>query len=75
MDKQELESKLVVGAKIKLSDGEIVTLVDGVFEYDNGLYTDEQHAPSVWDEKRREYDSIYHLFGNDLEDFDAEFVS
>jgi hypothetical protein len=46
-----------------------IALVEGVFDYENGLYTETQTAPSLWDEKRKEFDSIYHLFGNDLEDF------
>lgn len=82
----ELESKLVVGTKIKfgkkfaelfgLEEGEIIELVEGSFEYDNGLYTENQTAPSVWDENLKDFYSIYHLFGNDLEDFmDCEIVS
>ena len=79
MDKQELESKLIVGAKIKIgknysviygfNEGDIITLVEGYFDYDNGLYTETQTAPSVWDESQKDFDSIYHLFGNDLENF------
>lgn len=79
MTTEELEEKLVVGAKIKIgkiyakehfcTEGEILELVEGHFEYDNGLYTEDQTAPAVWDEKRKDFDSIYHLFGNDLEDF------
>jgi len=83
--KKELEKKLVVGAKIKIgriyakehycTEGEIIELVEGSFEYDNGLYTEQQTAPSVWDEKQKDFDSIYHLFGNDLENFlDCEIV-
>jgi len=81
----ELELKLVVGTKIKygkeyaefsgVKEGEIIELVEGSFEYDNGLYTENQTAPSVWDENQKDFDSIYHLFGNDLEDFkDCEIV-
>lgn len=75
-----LEEKLIVGTKIKLgieycsdkewlNPGDIITLINGYFEYDNGLYTETQTSPSVLDEKAGEFDSIYHLFGNDLEDF------
>ncbi len=81
----ELESKLVVGTKIKygkqyaefagVNEGEVIELVEGSFEYDNWLYTENQTAPSIWDESQKDFDSIYHLFGNDLEDFmDCEIV-
>lgn len=76
----KLEEKLVVGAKIRIGkkyaekhfcqEGEIIELVEGYFEYDNGLYVEDQTAPSVWDEGRKDFSSIYHLFGNDLEDFE-----
>lgn len=80
-----LAEALVVGAKIKigkqyadkvggLDKGEIITLVEGHFEYDNGLYTEDQTAPAIWNGD--DFDSIYHLFGNNLEDFmDCEVVS
>jgi hypothetical protein len=81
-----LKSKLVVGAQIKLGAdycknrackaGDIITLVEGTFEYDNGLYDEYTSCPAVWDERTKEFDSIYHLFGNELEDFaDCEIVS
>ena len=84
--KKDLEEKLVVGTKIKIgriyakehycTEGEIIELVEGSFDYDNGLYTEQQTAPSVWDEKQKDFDSIYHLFGNDLENFlDCEIVN
>ncbi len=83
--KTELEQKLVVGTKIKFGEkfaeengyksGDIIELVDGTFEHDNGLYTEWQHSPSIWNEEQKEFDSIYHLFGNDLEDFmDCEII-
>jgi len=85
MADKELEQKLIVGSKIKIGEkysawngfrqGEIITLVQGEFEYENGLYTEAQCAPSIWCEDRSEFDSIYHLFGNDLEEFqDCEVV-
>lgn len=77
--KDELEKLLVVGAKIKVGkkyaeenscvEGEIFELVEGHFEYDNGLYTEDQTAPSIWEEISKEFNSIYHLFGNNLENF------
>ncbi len=85
--KAKLESRLVVGTKIKLGKkycagrgglvaGQVITLVEGEFEYDNGLFTSSQSAPSVWCEKQKDFDSIYHLFGNDLEDFeDCEILN
>lgn len=84
---QDLEDKLVVGTKIKIGakfsqevcgfkEGEIIELVNGSFEEDNGLYTTMVDCPSVWDENVKDFDSIYHLFGNDLEDFlDCEIIS
>lgn len=50
-------------------------MVEGHFEYDNGLYTEDQTAPSWWDAEEEDFESIYHLFGNKLEDFmDCEVV-
>jgi hypothetical protein len=85
MATEELEEKLIVGAKIKLgkiyadehfsTEGEIIELIEGHFEYDNGLYTEDQTAPAIWDEKQKDFNSIYHLFGNDLEYFaDCEIL-
>lgn len=77
---KNLEVKLTVGTRIKLGEkycdgrslmpGEIITLVKGEFEFENGLYTEIQTAPAIWNEEQKEFDSIYHLFGNDLECFD-----
>jgi hypothetical protein len=75
-----LHDKLIVGAKIKIGkeyvehcgpfkEGEVITLVDGVFECENGLFTTTEIAPSIWDEQSKDFDSIYHLFGNHLEYF------
>ena len=79
MTKEQFEEKLVVGTKIKIGrkyadeqgfeEGEIITLIEGEFENDNGLYTNMEYAPSVWNEYGEEFDSIYHLFGNDFENF------
>ena len=81
LEREELEKLLVVGAKVKIglnycnnrisfTPGEIITLVEGEFDYENGLYTETQTAPSIWDEQSKDFESIYHLFGNDLEDFE-----
>lgn len=77
--KEELEEKLIVGTKIQIGkkyseqygfkEGEIIELMEGYFERDNGLFTVEETAPSVWCKKQKDFDSIYHLFGNDLENF------
>ncbi len=84
---KSLESLLVVGAKIKigklyseqfefLEAGQVIELVEGHFEHDNGLYIEDQTAPSWWDAENEDFDSIYHLFGNDLESFmDCEVIS
>lgn len=78
---------LQVGDKIKIGKkyskhcngvfkpGEIIILITGEFDYENGLYNETQYAPSIWDEDQQDYESIYHLFGNDLEDFmDCEVI-
>ena len=58
------------------TEGEIIELIEGHFEHDNGLYTEDQTAPSIWDEKQKDFESIYHLFGNEFENFlDCEVVS
>lgn len=52
-----------------------VKLTPQYFEYDNGLYTSEQECPGIYDKENQEANSIYHLFGNDLEDFmDCELI-
>lgn len=83
--KEYFEENLIVGAKIKIGleysinhgfeEGEIITLVNGSFEYDNGLYTVIEDAPAVWCETQKDFDSIYHLFGNEFEYFlDCEIL-
>lgn len=84
--KKNIEPLLVVGAQIKIGrryakevggfkPGEVITLIEGYFERDNGLYTVTETAPSIWDEGSRDFDSIYHLFGNDLENrYDCKIV-
>jgi len=72
-----MKTELKVGTKIKIgkkyskehgfNEGEIITLVNGSFEHYNGLYTENQDCPSIWDEGSNEFDSIYHLFGNHFE--------
>ena len=79
MSKEELEEKLIVGAKIRFGkeyakfynskEGEIITLVEGEFEIYNGLYTTTENCPAIWCERQKDFDSIYHLFGNELENF------
>ena len=82
---KELERRLVVGAKIKLGkqycarapedSGTVITLVNGEFDYDNGLYSEIQTAPAIWNDEQREFNSIYHLFDNELDGFlDCEIV-
>lgn len=68
-------AKIVIGPKYSkfcggsLEPGSIITLIQGYFDYDNGLYTETQTAPAIYDEETKDFDSIYHLFGNDLENF------
>lgn len=81
-----MEQKLVVGVRIKLGEqycdcyhvpektGLVIELVQGEFDHDNGLYTETQTAPSIPDGDG-EFDSIYHLFENDLSGFlDCEII-
>jgi len=80
----ELEEKLIIGAKIKIGkeyaeytqnfkEAEIIELIEGSFDEDNGLYCYTSYAPAVFVE--HDFESIYHLFGNNLEDFkDCEII-
>ena len=36
----------------------VIELVEGHFEYDNGLYTEDQTAPSWWDAEEEDFESI-----------------
>lgn len=82
MNKRQLEKELKVGTIIKIGNdaselcglpaGKIITLIEETFEKYNGLFDETENAPSIYDE---EFLSIYHLFGNDLEDFfDSEII-
>ena len=74
-----LSDLLVVGAKIKLGkryckehripedEGKIIELITGYFDEDNGLYCYTSECPAI--KNGDDYDSIYHLFGNDFEYF------
>jgi hypothetical protein len=75
-----LLERLIVGAKVKIgaeyaamnpdySEGDVIELVEGFFERINGFNNEIDTAPSVWNDRLKEYDSIYHLFGNRLENF------
>jgi hypothetical protein len=45
------------------------------FEEDNGLYVYEVECPGIYDSENEEADSIYHLFGNNLEGIhDCEII-
>ncbi|MCA9340426.1 MAG: hypothetical protein KDA17_05920 [Candidatus Saccharibacteria bacterium] len=80
MSESDLNVLLVVGARVRIGEkyseetpyfkpGEIITLIEGEFDHDNGLYSEIQTAPAIWNEQAKDFDSIYHLFGNNLEDF------
>jgi Zn-finger protein len=47
--------------------GKTVMFTPQFFEDDNGLYSYETECPGIWDEKNEVAESIYHLFGNNLE--------
>lgn len=85
LSKEELELILIIGAHVKIGDeyaktyrfksGEIITLIEGFFEYDNGLYCETQISPAIFDYDEKEFDSIYHLFGNNFENIlDCEIL-
>ena len=77
---------LKIGDKIKIGEksalttgiksGKIIKLIKGYFNFENGLYCETQIAPAVKSkEYPGEYESIFHLFGNDLEEFlDSEII-
>lgn len=44
-----------------------ITLTPQLFEEDNGLYTYMSECPGIYDSEGEEAESIYHLFGNNLE--------
>lgn len=80
MTKESLEDSLTVGTQIKIGEnyaskyteftsGEIIELVEGWFENDNGLFVEDVSCPAVFNEPQKQFHSIYHLFGNNLEDF------
>lgn len=76
---------LQIGTKIKIGvkyaaehncePNDVIELIEGSFDEDNGLYCYTSTAPAIWNEKQNDFDSIYHLFGNNLEDFmDCEIL-
>jgi hypothetical protein len=87
VENNALAEALIVGAKVKIGKeyaerigkffeaGQIIELVEGHFENDNGLFVENQTAPSWWYAEEEDFESIYHLFGNNLELFmDCEVV-
>lgn len=79
------DSQLQIGTKIKIGKeyankqgfkpNEIIELVEGYFDEYNGLYCYTSTAPAIWNEYQNEFDSIYHLFGNKLDNFmDCEII-
>lgn len=77
---KDLKEILQVGSKIRIGreyakdhgllvEGQVIVLVDGSFDCENGLYCYTENCPAIWNEQAKEFDSIYHLFGNDLENF------
>ena len=80
---KELHDKLKVGTKIRigvkyaeseteyngLKANEVIELIEGEFDEDNGLYCYTSYTPSIKSRTDDDFDSIYHLFGNNLEKF------
>lgn len=79
MKKEELKEKLVVGAKIRIGrkyseehgfkEGDVIELIEGSLDKKTGLYSYTVRAPYICYGIRKDFDSISHLFGNDLEYF------
>lgn len=46
-----------------------IKLTPQYFEEDNGLYTHYSECPGIYDADNDEAESIYHLFGNNFENF------
>jgi len=70
--------KIIIGKKCseftKFKENQIIELKEGYFECDNGLYVHYEMCPSFFDED--DCDSIYHIFGNDLEYFlDSKIIT
>ena len=77
--KSMLEKILVDGAIISIGKqfaekspqfkaGQLITLKTVGFESDDG-FGSMQYSPAVWNETTKEWDSIYHLYENNLEGF------
>lgn len=55
--------------------GQTIMLTPQLFEEDNGLTTYFSEAPGIYDVEEQEADSIYHLFGDYLENVhDCEVI-
>ncbi|MGP1715571.1 MAG: hypothetical protein ACTS9Y_00195 [Methylophilus sp.] len=74
--KSMLEKLLVDGAVIRIGkqyaetstqfeEGQLITLKSIPFELDDGFGA-VQNSPAVWNETTKEWDSIYHIWDNDL---------
>jgi hypothetical protein len=68
-DKIKIGKKYAEFGNFRFKTGQIIELIQGEFDDYNGLYNITTCAPSIWNEDQQEFDSIFHLFGNDLEDF------
>lgn len=76
-NKEDFEKQLVAGTKVKIGkeyakeygfpEGEIITLINLEFEFDNDFGGGFEYAPGIMSDPQNEADSIYHLFGNDFE--------
>lgn len=55
--------------------GKTIFMTPQYFEDDNGLYAFTSQCAGMWIEGNRDADSIYHLFGNNFENFmDCELI-
>jgi hypothetical protein len=74
-DKVRIGKQYAHDSSGRFHPGEVIELVEGTFDSFNGLYDEVQTAPSIWNHDAGEYDSVFHLFGNNFEDFaDCELI-
>lgn len=83
MNQEQLSELLIVGTKIKIgkeysilsdfNEGDIIELIEGSFDND---FVSDVRCPAIWNDKKKDFDSIYHLFGNYFESFmDCEILT
>jgi len=83
MNQEQLSELLTIGAKIKIgkeyskqskfNEGDIIELIEGSFDND---FVSDVRCPAIYNDITKDFDSIYHLFGNYFESFmDCEILT